>query len=135
MFLLATWRNARPPVRVSDPVHIVLPRHGVILSPFKGQPKKYAQPRRLPGLEVRKSGIPKAGNGLWLAENVRAGQSIALFRRKRISEAASKKLHKKVHNHDFFSMPLNFAVDNMICSEIGTSASTVQLACVWTRSR
>jgi hypothetical protein len=95
---MATWRNGRPPIRFSEPVHVVLPRHDVVLYPFQGQPKKYAEPRRLPGLEVRKSGIPKAGNGLWLAERVRAGQTITLFRRKRISEAAAKKLHNKVLN-------------------------------------
>jgi hypothetical protein len=47
---------------------------------------------------VRESGIPKAGNGLWLAERVRKGQTITLFRQKRISEAAAKKLHKKVRD-------------------------------------
>ena len=94
--LMATWRNGRPPVRFDDPVHVVLPRHNVVLYPFKGQPRKYAEPRRLPGCEVKKSGIPKAGNGLWLAERVRKGQTITIFRRKRISEAAAKKLQRKV---------------------------------------
>jgi hypothetical protein len=95
-FLMATWRNGRPPVRFDEPVHVVLPRHNVVLLPFAGQPRKYSEPRRLPGCQVRESGIPKAGNGLWLAERVRKGQTITLFRRKRISEAAAKKLQKKV---------------------------------------
>jgi len=103
--LMATWRNGRPPVRLDDPVHVVLPRHNVVLYPFKGQPRKYAEPRRLPRCEVRKSRIPKAGYGLWLAERVRKGQTITIFRRKRISEAAAKKLHKKVQK-DLIRMPL-----------------------------
>ena len=95
---MATWRNGRPPVRFDEPVHVVLPRHNVVLFPFAGQPRKYAEPPRLPGCQVRESGIPKAGNGLWLAERVRKGQTITLFRQKRISEAAAKKLHKKVQD-------------------------------------
>jgi hypothetical protein len=96
--LLATWRNGHPPVRFDDPVHHVLPKHNFVLHPFSGQPKKYRAPRRLPGCEVRESGIPRAGNGLWTAERVRKGQTITIFRRKRISEAAAKKLQKKVPN-------------------------------------
>ena len=95
---MATWRNGRPPVRLDDPVHHVLPLHNFVLLPFPGQPRKYRARRRLPGLQVRKSGIRGAGNGLWLAERVRKGQTITIFRRKRISEAAAKKLQKKVPN-------------------------------------
>ena len=95
---MAYWRNGHPPVRFDDPVHHVLPRHRFVLSPFPGQPRKYKEPRRLPGLQVRKSSIRGAGNGLWLAERVRKGQTITIFRRKRISEAAAKKLQKKVPN-------------------------------------
>ena len=93
---MATWRNGRPPVRFSNPVHVVLPRKGVVLHPFEGQPRKYAQPRRLPGLEVKESGISNAGFGLFLLENVRAGQTITLYRRKIISERAAKKRKEKV---------------------------------------
>jgi len=93
---MATWRNGRLPVFFCDPVHIVLPCHGVVLHPFEGQPRKYAAPFRLPGLEVRKSGIDKAGFGLFLRENVRAGQAISKYRRKIISEATAKRLQKKV---------------------------------------
>ena len=131
--LMATWRNGRPPVRLDDPVHVVLPRHNVVLYPFKGQPRKYAEPRRLPRCEVRKSRIPKAGYGLWLAERVRKGQTITIFRRKRISEAAAKKLHKKVQN-DLIRMPLFSAIDS-VCRAIGTFGPTIQLACAWIRSR
>ena len=74
--LMATWRNACPPVRFDDPVYHVLPKHNFVLHPFSGQPKKYREPRRLPGCEVRESGIPRAGNGLWTAERVRKGQTI-----------------------------------------------------------
>jgi hypothetical protein len=95
---MATWRNGHPPVRFDDPVHHVLPRHNFVLHPFSGQPKKYRAPRRLPGCQVRESGIPRAGNGLWTAERVRKGETITIFRRKRISEAAAKKLQKKVPN-------------------------------------
>jgi hypothetical protein len=96
--LMATWRNACPPVRFDDPVYHVLPKHNFVLHPFSGQPKKYREPRRLPGCEVRESGIPRAGNGLWTAERVRKGQTITIFRRRRISETAAKKLQKKVPN-------------------------------------
>jgi hypothetical protein len=132
--LMATWRNGRPPVRWGDSVHVVLPYHDLVLSPFEGQPRKYATPRRLPRCEVRESGIPKAGNGLWLAERVRKGQTITLFRRKRISEAAAKKLHKKVQK-DFITMTLFYAIDSMIRRGIGTFAPIMQLAFAWIRNR
>lgn len=93
---MATWRNGRPPVLFSNPVHVVLPRRGVLLHPFEGQPRKYATPRRLPGLEVKKSGISNAGFGLFLLENVRAGQTISIYRRKIISEGSAKKRKQKV---------------------------------------
>jgi hypothetical protein len=93
---MATWRNACPPVRFDDPVHHVLPRHNFVLLPFPGQPRKYKAPRRFPGLQVRKSGIQQAGYGLWLAERIRKGQTITIFRRKQISERAAKTLQKKV---------------------------------------
>jgi hypothetical protein len=50
----------------------------------------------LPGLEVKKSGIAKAGFGLFLRENVRAGQAITKYCRKIISEATANRMKKKV---------------------------------------
>ena len=93
---METMRQSRPPARYPDPVHIVMPRRNVILRPFQGQPPKYGRPRRLPLLSVRKSGIPGAEFGLFLLENVRAGQTITLYRRKIISEATAEKLKKQV---------------------------------------
>ena len=95
---MAYWRKGHPPVRLDDPVHYVFPLPEFQLCPFQGQPRKYRAPRRLPGLQVRKSGIRRAGNGLWTAERVLKGQTITIFRRKRISEAAAKKLQRKVLN-------------------------------------
>ena len=95
-FIMATMRQSRPPARFSDPVHVVLPRRNVILRPFEGQPPKYARPRRLPELAVKKSRVPGAGFGLFLHENVRKGQTLTLYSRKIISEATAKKLKKQV---------------------------------------
>jgi hypothetical protein len=126
---IATWRNACPPVRFHGPVHHVLPRHNFVLLPFPGQPRKYTAPRLPPGLQVRKSGIHQAGNGLWLAERVRKGQAITIFRRKRISEGAAKKLQKKVQK-DLNGMPLIYSFDPVVRREIGTYAPTMPRACV-----
>jgi hypothetical protein len=89
-------RERRPPVRFSDPVYVVLPRRNVVLMPFEGQPRKYASPRRLPGLAVKISSVQGAGYGLFLREKVKAGQTITLYRRKIISEATATKLKKQV---------------------------------------
>ena len=91
--LLASMRERRPPVRFSDPVHVVLPRRNVFLRPFEGQPRKYAS--RLPGLAVKISSVPGAGYGPFLREKVNSGQTITLYRRKIISEATAKKLKKQ----------------------------------------
>ena len=96
-FRMETMRESRPPVRFSDPVHVVLPRRNVVLKPFVGQPRKYAGPRRLPGLEVKISRIRGAGLGLFLREKVHAGQTITLYRRKIISEATARKLKEQVY--------------------------------------
>jgi hypothetical protein len=96
---VTVWENmrkSRPPVRFSDPVHIVPARRNIVLVPFQGQPRKYASPRRLPVLAVKISGVQRAGYGLFLQEKVSAGQTITLYRRKIISEATAKKLKKKV---------------------------------------
>jgi hypothetical protein len=90
-------RESRPPVRFSDPVHVVLARRNIVLVPFEGQPRKYAIPRRLPALAVKISGVRRAGYGLFLREKVKAGQSITLYRRKIISEATAKKLKDKAY--------------------------------------
>ena len=94
--LLASMRESRPPVRFSDPVHVVRPRRNVVLRPFEGQPRKYASPRRLPELAVKMSNVRGAGYGLFLREQVKAGQTITLYRRKIISESTAKKLKKQV---------------------------------------
>jgi len=94
--MLSTMRESRPPVRLFDPVHVVLPRRNVFLKPFAGQPRKYCCPRRLPGLETKISQVPGAGYGLFLREKVYAGQSITLYRRKIVSEATARTLKKKV---------------------------------------
>ena len=97
-FLMETMRKSRPPVRFSDPVHVVLPRRNVVLKQFFGQPRKYAEPRRLPGLEVKISYIQGAGLGLFLREKVYAGQTITLYRRKIISEATARKFKGQVYS-------------------------------------
>jgi hypothetical protein len=94
--MLSSMRESRPPVRLLDTVHVVLPLRNVFLKPFAGQPRKYLSPRRLPGLEMRKSQVPGAGFGLFLREKVYAGQSITLYRRKIVSEATAKRLKKQV---------------------------------------
>ena len=69
--------------------------------PFEGQPRKWKLVRRFPRLEVRLSSIPNAGFGLFVAEDVKAGQPIATYRRRIVSEAMAKKLKKEVSNvHD-----------------------------------
>ena len=73
-FLAETMRVSIPPVRFSDPKVIVPPRREVVLKPFQGQPRKYAKPLRLPQLVLGNSTIKNAGIGLFLGEDVRAGQ-------------------------------------------------------------
>jgi len=68
------------------------------MEPFEGQPRKWKLAHRFPRLEVRYSCIPNAGFGLFVAEDVKAGQPIATYRRKIVSEAMAKKLKKKVSN-------------------------------------
>ena len=102
--LLASMRELRPPVRFSDPVHVVLPRRNVFLRPFEGQPRKYASPCRLPGLAVKISSVPGAGYGPFLREKVNSGQTITLYRRKIISEATAKKLKKQVRFNNKYTI-------------------------------
>jgi len=68
------------------------------MEPFEGQPRKWKLVRRFPRLEVRYSSILNAGFGLFVAEDVKAGQPIATYRRKIVSEAMAKKLKRKVSN-------------------------------------
>ena len=51
-------------------------------SRFFGQPRKYAEPRRLPGLEVKISYIQGVGLGLFLCQKVYAGQTGAFSQSK-----------------------------------------------------
>ena len=68
------------------------------MEPFEGQLRKWKLVRRFPRLEVRYSSILNAGFGLFVAEDVKAGQPIATYRRKIVSEAMAKKLKRKVSN-------------------------------------
>ena len=88
-------RVSVPPVRYSDPEYLVPSKH-VILKPFQGQPRKYAKNHRFPHLVIRKSKIRNAGFGLFLGEDVKAGQPITRFATNQISESEAKILKKKV---------------------------------------
>ena len=92
-----TMRISYPPVRFSQQ-KIVVPSRRVQLEPFPGQRhcRKYAGTVRLPQLVMEKSKIANAGIGLFLAERVRAGQVLTLYRRNRISEVRGKVLKMKV---------------------------------------
>jgi hypothetical protein len=130
MLSLATMRESRPPVRLFDPVHVVLPRRNVFLKPFAGQPRKYSCPRRLPGLEIKISQVPGAGFGLFLREKVYAGQSITLYRRKIVSEATARTLKKKVSPFSEFKPNLDSRIDSktIFDREIDTFEPTMQPA-------
>jgi hypothetical protein len=95
MLMPTTMRVSVPPVRYSDPEYVVPSKH-VILKPFQGQPRKYAKNHRFPYLIIRKSKIRNAGFGLFLGEDVKAGQPITRFATKQISESEAKILKKKV---------------------------------------
>ena len=93
-------RVSKAPVRFHDPVYIVRPRKKT-LKRFEGQPAIYDVPRRLPWLSVQESSIPVAGFGVFVREDVKAGDTISIYRAKIISEATAKKL-KKVSIQFFF---------------------------------
>ena len=95
--LVAPMRSIKPPVRFANPIYYV---HACKkrMMPFEGQPRKWKLVRRFPRLEVRLSSIPNAGFGLFVAEDVKAGQPIATYRRRIVSEAMAKKLKNKVSN-------------------------------------
>jgi hypothetical protein len=95
MLMPTTMRVSVPPVRYSDPEYVVPPRR-VVLKPFQGQPRKYPKIRRFPCLVIRKSKIRNAGFGLFLGEDVKAGQPLTRYATKTISEAEAKILKKKV---------------------------------------
>lgn len=90
-------RHTKPPVRLSDPVYMVAACKKK-LQPFEWQPRKWRLARRYPKVAVHKSRIPDAGWGLFVAEDVRAGQPITTYKRKIISEDVAKTLKKKVLN-------------------------------------
>ena len=79
--LIAPMRSIKPPVRFANPIYYV---HACKkrMMPFEGQPRKWKLVRRFPRLEVRYSSILNAGFGLFVAEDVKAGQPIATYRRK-----------------------------------------------------
>ena len=124
---MSTMRQSRPPVRLFDPVHVVLPRRNVFLKPFAGQPRKYSRPRRLPGLEVKTSQIPGAGFGLFLREKVYAGQSITLYRRKIVSEATARNLKNQVYSHVNIKPDIEL-IPNLFDREIDTFEPTMRPA-------
>ena len=88
-------RVSRPPVRLLDPEYPVPPQ-SVTMKPFPGQPRKYSKRHRFPRLSIRKSNIRNAGFGLFLEEDVRAGQPLTTYPDNIISEAEAKILKKKV---------------------------------------
>jgi hypothetical protein len=95
MLMPTTMRVSVPPVRFSDPEYAV-PARRVVLKPFQGQPRKYAKIHRFPHLVIRKSKIRNGGFGLFLGEDVKAGQPLTRYATKTISEAEAKILKKKV---------------------------------------
>jgi len=99
--LVTPMRVSKAPVRFHDPVYIVRPRKKT-LKRFEGQPAIYDVPRRLPWLSVQESSIPVAGFGVFVREDVKAGDTISIYRAKIISEATAKKLKKKVSIQFFF---------------------------------
>ena len=89
-------RRIKPPVRFSEhPIYVVAACRRK-LQPFEWQPRKWRLVRRYPRVAVQLSHIPKAGLGLFVAEDVKAGQPIAMYKRKIISEVKAKTLKKKV---------------------------------------
>ena len=103
LHMAQTMRISVPPVRYSSSAEqMVVPPRRVELKPFQGQPRKYAGIIRLPQLVMEESKIANAGIGLFLAEHVRAGQVLTLYRRNRISEARPKKLKMKVPTSSLF---------------------------------
>jgi hypothetical protein len=99
LFCFAGWSHqcakSKAPVRFSDPVYIISACQKK-LQPFEGQPRKWRLARRYPELQVHQSRIPDAGFGLFVAEDVKAGQPITTYKRKIISESEAEKLKKKV---------------------------------------
>ena len=55
------------------------------LEQFEGQPQKWKQVLRFPKVTVLYSLIPNAGFGLYVTEDVKAGQPIATYQREIIS--------------------------------------------------
>jgi hypothetical protein len=88
-------RHIKQPVRFSDPVYIMSACKKK-QQPFEGQPRKRRQARRYPEIIAQQSRIPYAGFGLFVAEDVKAGQPITTYKRKIISEREAKKLKEKV---------------------------------------
>jgi len=95
--MASTMRVSFPPVRYSgQEEEFIVPPRRVALKPFEGQPRKWDRTHRFPQLVMKNSSISNAGIGLFLDENVRAGQPLTMFRRNHITEAKAKLLKIKV---------------------------------------
>lgn len=97
MHAMPTMRVCYPPVRFGDP-QFVVPARRVELKPFEGQKRKYTGTIRFPQLIVKKSTICNAGNGVFLCEDVRAGQVLSMYPKNIVSEKEAKKRKGKVLN-------------------------------------
>jgi hypothetical protein len=90
-----TMRISVPPARLSENTWVV-PSRRLPLIPFEGQPRLFDGIHRFPRLVMAESKIANAGVGVFLGEDVRAGQLLTVYRRNRISEARAKALRLKV---------------------------------------
>ena len=85
------------PVLYADPQYAAS-RREIELYPFPGEPSKYAGSFFLPDLVLKPSGIPNAGYGLFLLEDVYPGQVLTMYSKIIISEKRAKILKKQVLN-------------------------------------
>lgn len=83
------------PVRYTDPQYEAI-RRQIELHPFPGEPSKYAGAFFLPDLVLKQSGIPNAGYGLFVSEDVFPGQVLTMYSKCIISEKEAKILKKQV---------------------------------------
>lgn len=135
--LIAPMRSIKPPVRFANPIYYV---HACKkrMMPFEGQPRKWKLVRRFPRLEVRLSSIPNAGFGLFVAEDVKAGQPIATYRRKIVSEAMARRRYRTFMIK--YHLILDLVDSSGIClltfssRAIDTFGRTMQPAAAWIRN-
>ena len=95
MVAMPTMRVIYPPVRFDDP-QFVVPARRIELKPFEGQKRKYSGTIRFPQLMIKTSTICNAGYGVFLGEDVRAGQVLSMYPKNIISEKEAKKRKGKV---------------------------------------